>query len=74
MKKKVYTPSQNSNPKGDLPFEVFFAKLDFTLENAVHEFEKYILTYFGKFEKRSCDLWIFLFKKVGVPMFWNHRP
>ena len=45
--------------KGDLPFEVFHAKLDFTLENAVYEFEEYIMTYFGKFEKRSCDFWIF---------------
>ena len=59
MKKKVYTPSQNSNAKGDLPFEFFHAKLDFTMKNAVYEFEKYIMTYFGKFEKRSCGLWIF---------------
>ena len=71
MKKKVHTPSQNSNPKGHLPFEVFHANLDFTLENAVYEFEKYIMTYFGKCEKRSCDLLKFLIEKVCVPMFWN---
>ena len=56
MKKKVYTPSQNSNAKGDLPFEVFHAKLDFTMKNAVYEVQKYIMTYFGKCEKRSYDL------------------